>query len=919
MYAGAATVTWVGGDGDWSTPSNWSGGFVPGPGDDVVIGQIGGPPPPFLQITHSNGVDRVSSLRCYENLLLTGGTLGVNTNSSVINGEFTASSGTTLEAVGPSTALQILNGSTTIDGANLTVSGGASMSLPALRSYHKESGCRGPAANWQVTGTNSVLDVSGLMELTGGDCTLESGLIIRAVNGGKVYLNNVTVIPDSYVSVSSENTNSMVDLSALTDYQGANFNLLLSARDDGTVLVPQLVNGHQVLLKLLSGGNISTAQFRELSGVYLYRQSLSLPAITSVDGANLTVLGPAQLSLPGVSSYHSSTSCPPVVTWEANGMGGILDLSALKEINVGSCGSLTILGSGGGQVDLSSVETLADGTVSVNVDAKDSVVDLSGLTEYKGPDHQFTLGAHNNGRILIPNLTDLTRAHLDLTTPNGFETDQIQFLSQSTVIIDGDTNSFNGLIDASDTTFMLAAHGRILTHPGVERTIALNQLGAARLPTPFSADTWVFAGTANQQVQFDLVNIFQPGMHFSLTGPNGWTGFSEATNGVPPVTLPASGTYTLTAAGVGSRTDYAFRLIEGSSVALSLSSPFQGQFWGSGQEQLFYINLTSGSPLQISLGNQGAGNRAELYVRQGAPPTPSQFDYRSNGSGPNQQIVVPNATVGTWYILVYCDTIATPGDFTLGATAPSVLLSSISPQREAVNADLTLTLNGSGFGQTTTVALLAGDGTVYSPSSVVADSTTLITATFAANPLPVGTYSARVVQANGDSTVLPDALQIVPPGEPKLELHLVVPQYLGRHAPGTLYVDYTNSGPVPMTAAVVTVGGNHGALLTLDPAKIPQGLWSAVKPEGLSYSVQFLASGATPGILQPGETGRMPVYYAGLLPPWDSLNHEVDFDLAVLQADDSSSIDWGQFEQSWRPPGLAWTPGPQSGGISLPS
>ncbi|MBU0975198.1 hypothetical protein KJ918_00195, partial [Patescibacteria group bacterium] len=33
----AASVTWIGGNGDWETGSNWSGGIVPGPDDDVVI------------------------------------------------------------------------------------------------------------------------------------------------------------------------------------------------------------------------------------------------------------------------------------------------------------------------------------------------------------------------------------------------------------------------------------------------------------------------------------------------------------------------------------------------------------------------------------------------------------------------------------------------------------------------------------------------------------------------------------------------------------------------------------------------------------------------------------------------------------------------------------------------------------------
>src|SRR5438132_1223245 len=33
----AATKTWVGGDGNWSSGANWSGGTHPNPGDDLIF------------------------------------------------------------------------------------------------------------------------------------------------------------------------------------------------------------------------------------------------------------------------------------------------------------------------------------------------------------------------------------------------------------------------------------------------------------------------------------------------------------------------------------------------------------------------------------------------------------------------------------------------------------------------------------------------------------------------------------------------------------------------------------------------------------------------------------------------------------------------------------------------------------------
>jgi hypothetical protein len=70
----AATVTWVGGTGDWSAPGNWSAGTVPGPSDDAVI-----PAGASITVTHSTGADAVNSIVCHQTFTLAGGSLSVET------------------------------------------------------------------------------------------------------------------------------------------------------------------------------------------------------------------------------------------------------------------------------------------------------------------------------------------------------------------------------------------------------------------------------------------------------------------------------------------------------------------------------------------------------------------------------------------------------------------------------------------------------------------------------------------------------------------------------------------------------------------------------------------------------------------------------------------------------------------------
>ncbi|KPJ58101.1 MAG: hypothetical protein AMJ46_14675 [Latescibacteria bacterium DG_63] len=87
--------------------------------------------------------------------------------------------------------------------------------------------------------------------------------------------------------------------------------------------------------------------------------------------------------------------------------------------------------------------------------------------------------------------------------------------------------------------------------------------------------------------------------------------------------------------------------------------------------------------------------------------------------------------------------------------------------------------------------------------------------------------------------------------------------------------------------------------------------------------VMATGSGATPHILQPGDSGRIPVYYLGLKQPWNFSDRTVEFELGVLVGEsaeqvalgESSSsvaddpIDWPALKEEMRPewmPADAW-------------
>ncbi len=116
--------------------------------------------------------------------------------------------------------------------------------------------------------------------------------------------------------------------------------------------------------------------------------------------------------------------------------------------------------------------------------------------------------------------------------------------------------------------------------------------------------------------------------------------------------------------------------------------------------------------------------------------------------------------------------------------------------------------------------------------------------------------------------VAPQSLS-VSDGGTTFTANVVVPNPVGSDTASTVYVDYSNTGtvaiPAPLLVLTATQGSSQGAFLSLDPSLAGLAYNSNATPAGFSDTVQFLASGATPGMIEPGESEQIPVYYAGWL------------------------------------------------------
>jgi RHS repeat-associated protein len=362
-----------------------------------------------------------------------------------------------------------------------------------------------------------------------------------------------------------------------------------------------------------------------------------------------------------------------------------------------------------------------------------------------------------------------------------------------------------------------------------------------------------------------------------------------------------------------------YRLNNQTGVLLSASVPMlangvagTGTLTATNTDRFFRIDLPSGDNLLLSLtGPPGVS----LYASYGALPTRGVYDYTAAQGGSNSELLIPGAAAGAWYILVHVDTVTGSQPFTLQATAAPLELSAVTPAVQAVNLSANLTLSGAGFVAGTTVALVAADGTAYPVASVGVDSFTSITAGLAANSAPPGLYSIRVAQAGGAAAVLANALTLVAAGQPDLKTAVVVPSQVGYHQISTCYVEYRNDGNAAMAAPLLvftaTQDGREGAFFTLDATLITEGFWTSAEPAGFSHAIQILASGSTPGLLQPGESFSVPVYYAGWQQPWDFAYPPINFSLGAVTTEDTNKIDWASFKAGMQPeqiPADAWDP-----------
>jgi len=316
----------------------------------------------------------------------------------------------------------------------------------------------------------------------------------------------------------------------------------------------------------------------------------------------------------------------------------------------------------------------------------------------------------------------------------------------------------------------------------------------------------------------------------------------------------------------------------------------------------YKVDIGEGEYLELILDDLAVIAKAEVFVSYEAIPTRLKNDHRSAvGIQDRQQVGIPTGPGGTYYVLVYGERLDGLSPYSLTAEALEIIITDISPNCHGNDRVCTMTISGGGFDNDTTVKFIGSDSSERTPIETKLLSPTTIVVTLDTQNWPIDVYDVMVSKSGADSYEVSDAFT-VNTGQANLETNLVVPSQMGRSWRQTIWIEYANTGDSSMPAPLLKLDGTEDdAMLTLDPS-LP-GMRTNTPPPVVSNTIQVMAtgSGATPGILQPGDSGRIPVYFLGLKEPWDWSKWSIEFELGVLEANETDVIDWATLKDDMQP------------------
>lgn len=314
--------------------------------------------------------------------------------------------------------------------------------------------------------------------------------------------------------------------------------------------------------------------------------------------------------------------------------------------------------------------------------------------------------------------------------------------------------------------------------------------------------------------------------------------------------------------------------------------------------KLYKVPVEAGRHLLCRLTPESAESTYGLYGSFMSVPSVAFADTFLEGkslSG-SHELLIAGTGGGDYYVLVFALDI--PGDqetFQIQFSYVDHYVSSLNPGKSGNRGSVTLNLYGTDFNQNPQVRLLGAGGRAYSADSVIASDPTHLHASINLQGAALGLYDLEVRWPSKPAPLLfPGAFKVVPGLGPRLETKLQIPSTIVWYRPYTIMLSYKNTGDSDLVAPiikVVTKNKDSGISLTPDGPYLYEA--------GDFVQVLGIAQDGPAGVLRPGGSGEIPIYYRS-----NGAHGRVEFTIETLR-DPNGPVDWDTVEEQVRPPDIS--------------
>ncbi|MDP2433475.1 MAG: CARDB domain-containing protein [Pseudomonadota bacterium] len=326
------------------------------------------------------------------------------------------------------------------------------------------------------------------------------------------------------------------------------------------------------------------------------------------------------------------------------------------------------------------------------------------------------------------------------------------------------------------------------------------------------------------------------------------------------------------------------------AVVLPLGGSVSGSL-GHGQAVYYKLDVGAGETVKLDFDSAGVNIANEIYVRYGTMPSLGRFDHSSlEAYSADPSVLIPETQAGTYYVMVHGASVSGAPAYTLTSQVIPFSITGVRTDVVGNAGEATLRIDGARFAEATQFALRAPDGTLHVDSQVFVENSSRVYATFNLLLVDAGSYDVVAVQANGQTTLLEDAVTVIDEARGGNLFSLIQgPSQVTTSRVNSFILQYTNQGDGDAMAPLLVITGQ---------ADTPLGYNSL---DLRTEPIHFLGASldGPMDILRP-DTG----YSQQVLFRSPATDGQLNISVATIQATDDRVIDsarWSEIETSIKP------------------